>query len=134
METYRIILLSPYIASKNNENTLFENKVGYITLWTNNRNEEGKIVYVQELSADKKQFIREISVKINYAKNEKELVDSKDRYPKIAVNVGNVINYLGEISSTPFGNIPLHTKTNNSVLKPLNSNESRLVEIKKYRE
>jgi hypothetical protein len=134
LETYRIILLEPYTTSKSISIKPLENKIGYITLWSNNKKEEGKIVYVQELSSDKKQLIREISVKINYAKNEKELQSNIDKFPKIAVNIGNVINYLGEITSTHFGNIALHTKTSNSDLKPLNENEYRLVEIKKYRE
>lgn len=134
LETYRVILLEPYTTSKSTTIKPLENKTGYITLWTNNKKEEGKIVYVQELSSDKKQLIREISVKINYAKNEKELQSNIDKFPKIAINIGNVINYLGEITSTPFGNIALHTKTSNSDLKPLNENEYRLVEIRKYRE
>ena len=134
LETYRIVLLEPYLSSKENKSSLKENKVGYITLWSNNKNDEGKIVYVQELSADKKQLISEISVKINYAKSEKELQNNIEDYPKISINIGNVINYLGEITSTPFGNIPLHTKTSTSVLKPVSSKEHRLVEIKKYRE
>lgn len=134
LETFRIIILEPYLTVKVNENQLIENKVGYITLWSKNKDEEGKIVYLQELSADKKQLIREVSVKINYAKNEKELLNNIDKYSKVKVNVGNIINYLGEITSTPYGNFPLHTKTNSSALDPLNSNESRLVEIKKYRD
>ena len=134
LETYRLIILEPYLSKTKNEINLKEEQVGYITLWSDNKKEDGKTVYVQELSADKKQFLREISVKINYAKNEKELKANIDNYPKIAINIGNVINYLGEATSTPFGNIPLHTKTNNAVLKPLISDESRLVEIKKYRE
>ena len=134
LETYRIIILEPYLSKMKNEINLKKEQIGYITLWSDNKKEEGKTVYVQELSADKKQFLREIAVKINYAKNEKELKANIDNYPKITMNIGNVINYLGEATSTPFGNIPLHTKTNNAVLKPLIANESRLVEIKKYRE
>jgi len=134
LETYRLIFLEPYFSLKENETILLRNNVGHIILWSSNKNDEGKLVYVQELSPDKKQLIREVSIRISYAKNEKELLNSVEKYSKTPLSAGNVINYLGEVTSTPYGNIPLHVKTSNDNLKPLVSGEFRFVEIKKYRE
>lgn len=135
LETYNVVILEPYLKNVDTNLLLKENNVGYITLWSSNKEDEGKIVYVQELYDNYTKLNREIAVKIQYAKNEKEIKANTNAL-KTAFNLNYTIFYLGEITNTPYGRIPLATKISDPKEnnKELTSNEHRYVQVKKYRE
>lgn len=135
LETYNIVIIEPYLKNVDSNLSLKENNVGYITLWSSNKEDEGKIVYVQELFDKYTKLNREIAVKIQYAKNEKEIKANTNAI-KTPFNLNYTIFYLGEVTNTPYGRIPLATKISDPKEnnKELNSNEHRYVQVKKYRE
>ena len=135
LETYNIVIIEPYLKNVDSNLSLRENNVGYITLWSSNKEDEGKIVYVQELFDKYTKLNREIAVKIQYAKNEKE-IKANTNASKTPFNLNYTIFYLGEVTNTPYGRIPLATKISDPKEnnKELTSNEHRYVQVKKYRE
>lgn len=135
LETYNIVIIEPYLKNVDSNLSLKENNVGYITLWSSNKEDEDKIVYVQELFDKYTKLNREIGVKIQYAKNEKE-IKANTNASKTPFNLNYTIFYLGEVTNTPYGRIPLATKISDPKEnnKELNSNEHRYVQVKKYRE
>ncbi|WP_373708912.1 hypothetical protein [Kaistella sp.] len=130
LETINVVVLEPYTTSNPTNYKLTTNEVSYITLWTSNKDAVNKIIYIQELDKNGN-IIREISAPINYAKNEKSIDDS---FPKIPMNSNNKLLFFGEVTATPFGNFPLYPRMSKSDMNALKDGESRLVEIKKYRE
>lgn len=135
LETYYIVIIEPFLKNVDSNSSLKENNVGYITLWSSNKEDEGKIVYVQELFDNYTKLNREIAVKIQYAKNEKE-IKANTNASKTPFNLNYTIFYLGEVTNTPFGRIALATKISNPKEnnRELTPNEHRYVQIKKYRE
>jgi len=126
-----IVILEPYL--KPNSNTLISNiGTGYIVIWSKDKNDIGKKIYVQELD-DRGNVIYETTTLIVYAKNSKE-IEKNQQINKISINSNNALFYFGEITSTPYGRFPLFPKVSKENNKPLNNNEMRFVEIKKYRE
>lgn len=125
-----LLVLEPY-TNKNPTNYVpSKNDVSYITVWTSNKKDEGKIIYIQEL--DKKgNIIREISTPILYSKNKKEI---NDDYKKIPINPNCKLLFFGEVTKTPYGNFPLYPRMSKSDMNELKDGEYRTVEIKKYRE
>lgn len=131
LETVTILILEPFMSRNPKEHSLIKAEVGYLTIWTDNKKEEGKILYIQELN-DKGNIVREISTPLTYAKNEKLIV--QDKTTRIPVNSGNALLFFGEITQTPYGQFPLYPKMSKNDMKPLKDGEERTVEIKKYRE
>ena len=130
LESTTILILEPYTSNNTENYTPASNEVSYITLWSSDKKDEGKTIYIQEL--DKKgNIIQEVSAPINYSKNSKMVDDS---FPKIALNSNNKLLFFGEITETPFGKFPLYPRMSKSDAEPLKDNETRVVEIKKYRE
>lgn len=130
INTYQIIdvlMLEPYIQN-NSINNINENEVGNIVVYSSNKKDEGRTIHLQELNVEYNTLLREIEVKVYYAKNEKEIIEKTD-VEKTAVNINRKINYLCDITKTPYGYIPLHAKTNNKVLVPLDKGETRYVKI-----
>ena len=132
LETSNIIIIEPYLNSKATKPSLAENGVGYLTIWSSDKDYEGKTIYVQELDK-KKNLIREITTKIVYSKNSKE-AESNQNLPKFGFNTENDFLFLGEVTSTPYGSFSLFPKISNDNKKALKEDEHRFVEIKKYRE
>ncbi len=127
-----LVVIEPYYM--NNEKlvySLLKDKVGYISLWSSNKDDEGKLIHIQELDKNGN-IIREVSRFIKYYKNEKSI--DKDGIPKIAINTGNNLLYFGEPTQTPFGFFSLYPKMNKKYFLPIEPNEQRFVEIKKYRD
>lgn len=135
LENFSVILIEPYLKNANPNLALKENNVGHITIWSSDKNDVGKIVYIQELYDNYTKLNREVAVKIQYAKNEKEIMANPNAV-KTSFNLNYTIFYLGEVTNTPYGRIPLATKVSNPRVnnKELEPNEHRYVEIKKYRE
>lgn len=135
LETYTVVIIEPYLKNTESVLTLKENNVGYITVWSSDKDDEGKIIYIQELYDNYTKMNREIAVRIQYAKNEKE-IKAKNDVIKVPFNLNYTIFYLGEVTNTPYGRIPLAPKVSNPKEnnKELKANEHRFVEIKKYRE
>lgn len=135
LETFNIVLIEPYLKNVNSNLALKENNVGYITLWSSDKDDVGKTVYIQELYDKYSKLNREVAVKIQYAKNEKEIMASPNAI-KTPFNLNYTIFYLGEVTNTPYGRIPLATKVSDPKAnnKELGANEHRYVQIKKYRE
>jgi hypothetical protein len=131
LETVTLLILEPYMSKTPKEYSLINNGVGYLTIWTDNKKEEGKILYIQELD-DKGNIVREISTPLVYAKSE-ELID-KNKAVKIPMNSGNNLLFFGEVTQTPYGRFPLYPKMSKKDMKALEDGEERIVEIKKYRE
>jgi len=131
LETVTLLILEPYLSKTPKEYSLTKVGVGYLTIWTDNKKEAGKILYIQELD-DKGNIVREISTPLVYSKSE-ELVD-KDKAVKLSMNTGNNLLFFGEVTQTPFGRIPLYPKMSKKDMKELEEGEERIVEIKKYRE
>lgn len=130
LETITILVLEPYTTSNPTNYNLTTNDVSYITLWSSNKDAEGKIIYIQELDKNGN-IIRELSEPINFAKNEKAIDDS---FPKIPLNSNNKLLFFGEVTKTPMGDFPLYPRMSKSDMNALKDGEYRLVEIKKYRE
>ena len=131
LETTTLVIIEPYLVNNAKSYNLNIKDVSYLTIWSNDKKEEGKIIYIQELDS-KGNIFREINTPIVYAKNEK-LIDLEN-ITQISVNSGNSLLFFGEVTETPYGRIPLYPRMSKSDLKPLQDGESRLVEIKKYRE
>ena len=131
LETVTLLILEPYMSKTPKEYSLIKDGVGYLTIWTDNKKEEGKILYIQELD-DKSNIIREISTPLIYAKSE-ELID-KDKVIKLPMNSGSNFLFFGEVTQTPYGRFPLYPKMSKKDMKALEDGEERIVEIKKYRE
>jgi hypothetical protein len=49
LETTTILVLEPYSTSAATNYKLITNDVSYVTLWSSNKNADGKIIYIQEL-------------------------------------------------------------------------------------
>lgn len=130
LESSTILVLEPFIKPLSTPAKTIANQVSYLTLWSSDKKDEGKIVYVQELDS-KGNIFREIHAPILYAKNKKELTSDS---PRIAINSGNGLLYFGEKTSTPYGEIALYPKISKRDFEKLTDNEHRFVEIKKYRE
>lgn len=130
LETITILVLEPYTTSNPTNYKLTTNDTSFITLWSSNKDAEGKIIYIQELDKNGN-IIREISTPIIYAKNEKAIDDS---FPKIPMNSNNKLLFFGEVTKTPYGDFPLYPRMSKSDMNALKDGEIRLVEIKKYRE
>ena len=135
LKTFDVVLIEPYLKTIDSSLTLNENNVGYITIWSSNKEDEGKTVYVQELYEKFTKLNREIVVKIQYAKNEKEIKANINAI-KIPVNLKYNLFYLGEVTNTPYGKIPLATKISDPKENSLEfkNNEHRFIQVKKYRE
>lgn len=132
LETSTIVLIEPYVISKSKVSELSETGSGFLTIWSSNKKDEGKIIYIQELD-NKGNILREVSKEIMYAKNSKDVAQNSN-VAKTAFNTSNNFLFFGEVTSTPFGDLPLFPKTSKDNNKPLSDNEHRFVEIKKYRE
>lgn len=127
-----IVILEPYYT--NNVNAVYNaivDKVGYISIWSNDKNDAGKIVFIQEID-NKGNIVREISADIKYYKNEKSI--NYDEITKIPMNINNRLLFFGVPTPTPIGVFPLYPKISKESNEPLKSNEYRLIEIKKYRQ
>lgn len=135
LDTYNVVILEPYLKNTDTNLSLKENNVGYIVIWSSNKEDEGKIAYVQELQDNYTKLNREIIVKIQYAKNEKD-IKSRTNISKTAFNLNYTLFFLGEVTNTPYGRIPLAIKIADvkENEKPLSSNEIRFVQVKKYRQ
>jgi hypothetical protein len=131
LETVTLLIIEPYISSKTKTYSLNSKGVGFITIWSSDKKNEGKIIYIQEIDKNGN-IIREISAPIIYAKNEKS-IDIENSI-KIPVNSGDKLSFFGEITKTPYGMFPLFPKISKDCNSPLLDNEERPVEIKKYRE
>ncbi len=126
-----VVVLEPYF-KPNSNTTVSNNGTGYIVLWSNDKGDTGKKIYIQELDT-RGNIISETATQIIYAKNSKEIEKDETAY-KISINTNNNLLYFGEITNTPFGRFPLYPKISKDNNKPLNDNEVRFVEVKKYRE
>lgn len=127
-----IIILEPFLNSNVKKTSVIsDNGVGYLTIWSNDKKETGKKIYVQELN-DNGAVLREYETGIVYAKNTKEIESSNTI--KIPFNTNTTFLFFGEVTNTPYGRFPLYPKTSKDNNKPLSDNEHRFVEIKKYRE
>lgn len=131
LETVTLLILEPYMSKTQKKYSLIKDGVGFLTIWTDNKKEEGKILYVQELDA-KGNIVREISTPLTYAKNE-ALIDS-NKTIKLPMNSGNNFLFFGEVTQTPYGRFPLYPKMSTKDGKALDDGEERIIEIKKYRE
>lgn len=129
-EESTVLVLEPFVTDNPKKYNITEEGVSYITVWSSNKKDEGKVIYIQELDVNGN-IIREISTNIQFAKNEKELNSS---LKKIPINSNSKLLFFGEISPTPYGNFPLYPKTPKNNFNALNDNEHRFVEIKKYRD
>jgi hypothetical protein len=131
LETVTVVLLEPYLSDNPKQHSVLENGTGFITLYTSNNKDEGRIVWIQE--SDKKgNIIREVSTPLIYAKNEDALAEMNIK--PIPFNTDNQLYYFGEPVQTPYGKFPFFMKTSKSDTKGLDNNEKRFVEIKKYRD
>jgi len=131
LETVTLLILEPYLSKTPKEYSLTKDGVGYLTIWTDNKKEEGKILYIQELD-DKGNVVREISTPLVYSKSE-DVID-KDIAVKLPMNSGNSFLFFGEVTQTPYGRFPLYPKMSKKDMKALKDGEERIVKIKKYRE
>lgn len=128
-----IVILEPFLNSNVKNNVPISNDgVGYLTVWSNDKKDTDKKIYIQELNNNGSIF-REYETKIVYAKNSKEIENSTIAI-KIPFNVNNSLLFFGEITNTPYGRFPLYPKISKDNNKPLSDNEIRFVEVKKYRE
>lgn len=131
LETVTIVLLEPYLSDNPKQYSVLENGTGFITLYTTKKNDEGRIVWIQEI--DKKgNIVREISTPLVYAKNENELNEMNVK--PLPFNTDHELYYFGEPVQTPYGTFPFFMKTSKSDTKELKDNEKRFVQIKKYRD
>lgn len=128
LQNITILLMEPYFSTPK-KHTIDNANTGFVSLWTSRKENEGKIVYIQELNS-RNEIVRETKVSLKYFKNEKEF--SSSDLEKIPVNTGNDLRFMGEIKSTPFGNWSLYQKVSRSDMKPLKNNEERVVLIKNY--
>lgn len=127
-----IIILEPFLNSNLKKTAVISNSgVGYFTIWSNDKKETGKKIYVQELN-DNGAILREFETGIVYAKNAKEIEGSNAI--KIPFNTNTTFLFFGEVTNTPYGRFPLYPKISKDNNKPLSDNEIRFVEVKKYRE
>lgn len=127
-----IIILEPFLNSNLKKTAVISNSgVGYFTIWSNDKKETGKKIYVQELN-DNGAILREFETGIVYAKNTKEIEGSNTI--KIPFNTNTTFLFFGEVTNTPYGRFPLYPKISKDNNKPLSDNEIRFVEVKKYRE
>jgi hypothetical protein len=127
-----VIILEPFLNSNLKKTAVISNSgVGYFTIWSNNKKETGKKIYVQELN-DNGAILREFETGIVYAKNTKEIEGSNAI--KIPFNTNTTFLFFGEVTNTPYGRFPLYPKISKDNNKPLSDNEIRFVEVKKYRE
>lgn len=127
-----IIILEPYLNPNIKKTTVISNSgVGYFIIWSNDKKETGKKIYVQELN-DNGAILREFETGIVYSKNAKELEGSNAS--KIPFNTNTTFLFFGEVTNTPYGRFPLYPKISKDNNKPLFDNEIRFVEVKKYRE
>jgi hypothetical protein len=131
LATETLLILEPYFVKTPKKYTLDSKGVAYISVWSNNKKEEGKVVYIQELD-DKGNIVREISAPLVYAKSE-NLLDA-NTITTLKVNSGNSLLFFGEITQTPYGRFPLFPRMSKKDTKPLEDGENRMVEIKKYRD
>lgn len=131
LDTVTLLILEPYMSKTPKEYSLIKDKVGFLTIWTDNKKEEGKILYIQELDG-KGNIIREISTPLTYAKNQ-NLIDP-NKTIKLPMNSGNSFLFFGEVTQTPYGRFPLYPKMSKKDTHPLEDGEDRIIEIKKYRE
>ncbi|WP_421497981.1 hypothetical protein [Flavobacterium columnare] len=131
---YNTTLIVVECFEKNNENLRYSfnaEESGYISLWTDNEKEDGKIVYIQELNKYGG-IIREVSGELKYFKNKKNII--VDNLVKIPINPNNSLLFFGEPTKTIYGTFSLYPKMDKKYFLPLKANEHRIVEIKKYRE
>jgi len=126
-----IVVLEPYFKPNSNI-TVSNNGTGYIVLWSNDKDDAGKKIYIQEIDT-RGNIISETATQIIYAKNSKE-IEKNETSHKTSINTNNSLLYFGEITNTPFGRFPLYPKISKDYNKPLNDNEVRFVEVKKKRE
>ena len=127
-----IIILEPFLNSNLKKTAVISNSgVGYLTIWSNDKKDIGKKIYVQELN-NNGAILREFETGIVYAKNTKEIEGSNAI--KIPFNTNTTFLFFGEVTNTPYGRFPLYPKISKDNNKPLSDNEIRFVEVKKYRE
>lgn len=127
-----IIILEPFLNSNLKKSAVISNSgVGYLTIWSNDKKETGKKIYVQELN-DNGAILREFETGIVYSKNAKEIEGLNAS--KIPFNTNTTFLFFGEVTNTPYGRFPLYPKISKDNNKPLSDNEIRFVEVKKYRE
>ncbi|OYU83063.1 MAG: hypothetical protein CFE24_12960 [Flavobacterium sp. BFFFF2] len=128
-----IIVLEPYLNANSKNNLIISNEgAGFLTIWSNDKKDKGKKIYIQEISSNGA-IIREYETGIIYAKNAKEIENSTDVL-KIPFNTNTSFLFYGEVTNTPYGRFPLFPKISKKNNEPLSDNEHRYVEIKKYRE
>lgn len=131
LETYTLLILEPYLNNTPKTHTINKNKVAYVTVWSSDKDDEGKSIYIQEL--DKKgNVINETLTQIVYSKNEKS-IDTQNAL-RVPLNSKNSLLFFGEVTNTPLGLMSLYPKMSKSNFKPLKESEYRLVKINKYRE
>jgi hypothetical protein len=127
-----IIILEPFLNSNLKKTSIISNSgVGYFTIWSNDKKDTGKKIYIQELN-DNGAILREFETEIVYAKNTKEIEGSNAN--KIPFNTNTTFLFFGEVTNTAYGRFPLYPKISKDNNKPLSDNEIRFVEVKKYRE
>gem|GEM_PF-5002158 len=128
-----VLLIEPYVSTPKHH-TIIEGGIGYVTVWSNNKDDEGKSIFIREVDNTGQTILRETATKIVYAKNEKYLVLPNES--TITVSSGNVVHIIaGETRNTPLGEITLypHLASYKSTIKPIEEKENKLIEIKKYR-
>lgn len=131
LETYTLLIIEPYLTNTPKSYSITKDKVAYVTVWSSDKDDEGKSIHIQEL--DKKgNVINETLTQIVYSKNEKS-IDTQSTL-KVPLNSNNSLLFFGEVTNTPLGLMSLYPKMSKSNFKPLKEAEHRLVKINKYRE
>lgn len=133
LKNISVLLIEPYALQPKNHN-IVEGEIGYITVWSNNKDDEGKSIFIREVDNKGQTILREVATKIIYAKNEKSLILPSEN--TITVSSGNVVHIIaGETRNTPIGLITLYPELDNykSTIKPIEKKENKLIKIKKYR-
>lgn len=126
-----IVVIEPYYLNNVDRTYSFYENVGYINLWTDNKSEVGKTVYVQQLDKNGN-IIREFQTPLLFSKNKKTL--ETDITNKIPVLPDYEFLFFGEPTQTNIGLMPLHLKVNKNDYSAIKNQEHKYVEIKKYRE
>ncbi len=129
LETYSVLIIEPYLNSNNQEIKLSETEVGSVILYTTNKKDEEKIIYIQEIDKEGNIY-RELQSTVKYAKKETEL----NLEDNIKVNSGYKLLFFGRVTNTPFGTMPLYPKISDKYNEPLADKEIRVIKVKEYRE
>lgn len=130
-DTLTVVLLDPYLFDNPKQYRVNNKGYGFITFYTSQKREEGRIVWIQEIDENGNVF-REMSQPLVYAKNEDSIITMNIK--PIAINTGYDLYYFGDTTITQYGALPLFLKTSEFDTKPLNDNENRFVRIEIYRD